>query len=116
MRQALPFLVLCLWATGCAAEPDPHPLRAIPALDLPRYGGHWFELANFPNRFQKKCVGDTTADYSLAAIGEPRRNYLWILSRTPSVDPARYQALLARLREQGYDTARLRTTAQMPER
>jgi len=75
-----------------------------------RFAPQW--LGWLPFVWGKYWVIDLDADYSLAAIGEPGRNYLWILSRTPSVDPARYQALLARLRAQGYDPARLRTTVQ----
>ena len=154
-------------------------LATIPALDVQRYMGTWYEIAKFPNDFQKKCVGDTTAtyslredgrvrvvnrcrtkdggaevaeglarqigsatsprlevrfapailsflpmvwgdywvidldqDYQLSAVSEPRREYLWILSRRPQVDAAAYEALLARLRAQGLDTSRLVRTSQ----
>jgi len=29
------------------------PLQSIAALDVPRYLGRWYEIAKFPNRFQK---------------------------------------------------------------
>ena len=45
------------------------PLQTIAALDVPRYMGTWYEIARYPNWFQKKCVGDTRADYSLQADG-----------------------------------------------
>jgi apolipoprotein D and lipocalin family protein len=155
------------------------PLATIPALDAKRYMGTWYEIAKFPNRFQDKCVGFTTATYSLrqdgrvdvvnrcrradggtdtasgvarqlggpasprlevrfapavlsflpmvwgdywvidldpayqlAAVSEPKREYLWILSRSPKVDPAAYDALLGRLRAQGLDMNRLTPTRQ----
>ena len=155
------------------------PLATIPALDLKRYLGTWYEIAKFPNSFQKKCVGFTTATYALredgrvdvtnrcrladggtnvatavarqpsgptspklevrfapaivswlpmvwgdywvidldpgyqlAAVSEPKREYLWILSRTPKVDPAAYDALLGRLAAQGLDMNRLVPTKQ----
>jgi apolipoprotein D and lipocalin family protein len=50
-----------------ASEP---PLTTIAALDVPRYMGTWYEIARFPNWFQKKCVGDTRAEYSLATAGK----------------------------------------------
>jgi apolipoprotein D and lipocalin family protein len=150
------------------------PVVAIESLDLPRYMGQWFEIAKFPNRFQAKCAGDTSAhyelqpdatvkvvnrcrledgrmdealgvarqvgtdsspklqvrfaprwlsflpfvwgdywvidldpDYRLAAVGDPGREYLWILSRTPTVSAAAYGALTQRLRHQGFDVDRL---------
>ena len=45
------------------------PLQPIAALDVQRYMGTWYEIAKYPNWFQKKCVGDTRADYSLQADG-----------------------------------------------
>ena len=45
------------------------PLQTIAALDVPRYMGTWYEIARYPNWFQKKCVGDTRADYSLQPDG-----------------------------------------------
>ncbi len=155
------------------------PLTTVAALDLNRYMGTWYEIARYPNSFQKKCVGDTRADYSvnpdgtvkvtnqcrlangavdlaigaarqvgpahspklkvrfapawlsiiplvwgdywivdldnayqLVAVSEPKRQYLWILSRTPQVDRAAYDGLLARLRDKGFDLRKLVKTPQ----
>ncbi|WP_407070803.1 lipocalin family protein [Novilysobacter avium] len=45
------------------------PLENVPvtALDLDRYLGQWHEIAHLPMFFQRKCVGDTTATYTLKA-------------------------------------------------
>lgn len=161
---------------GTVAAP---PLRAIAAINLPRYMGTWYEIARYPNRFQKKCVGFTKADYSiladgsvqvvnqcrladgsteravgearqlgsadsprlkvrfapawlsllpfvwgdywvidldrdyqLVAVSEPKRDYLWVLARTPVVDATSLQALLSRLQEQGFDLQKLQRTPQ----
>ena len=155
------------------------PLRAIETLDVQRYLGRWYELAKFPNRFQKSCMADTSADYALledgslrvlnqcrnaqgeweqavglarqvggpqsaklevrfapawlsflpfvwgaywvvdlderyelVAVSEPRREYLWILSRAPEVDQARYEALLVRLATMGLDVRKLEVSRQ----
>ena len=177
---ALAFL-LSLTA-GCTATSSanqtgtnhPAALQPIAALDVPRYLGTWYEIAKYPNRFQRRCVRDTHAEYrqlddgridvinrcttadgrmleavglarqiggedspilkvrfapawlsflpmvwgdywvidldpnyQLAAVSEPTRRYLWVLSRTPEVDAEAYQQLLNRLEEQGFDLGRL---------
>ena len=45
------------------------PLQTISSLDVPRYMGTWFEIAKYPNRFQKQCVANTSAEYSLQKDG-----------------------------------------------
>lgn len=52
--------------TAAAARP---PLATIAALDVPRYMGTWYEIAKYPNRFQKQCASDTKATYSARADG-----------------------------------------------
>jgi apolipoprotein D and lipocalin family protein len=165
-------------AHDTASTPRASKLEAIGSLDLPRYLGRWYEIAKFPNRFQKQCVANTTAEYSmdagavkvvnrcqlangtvqeamgaarqlgaansaklevrfapawlsfvpqvwgsywvidldasyqLAAVSEPSREYLWILSRSPKVDPARYTELLSRLQEKGLNIKQLELTPQ----
>lgn len=163
-------------AAGAQVQSPPS-LTTIASLDVPRYMGTWYEIAKYPNRFQKKCVADTSADYELqangsvqvtnrcrldsgsideaigearqigastspklevrfapawlsmfgfvwgyywvvdlddgyqlAAVSEPKREYLWVLSRTPKVDPDTYDALMARLKAQGFDLGRLELT------
>lgn len=158
---------------------DPAPVKTIFTLDVPRYLGTWYEIAKFPNWFQKKCVGNTKAVYSLqadgnlqvlnscktasgevsiaqgaarqigakdspklevrfapewlsfipmvwgdywvidldpqyqvAAVSDPRREYLWVLSRTPQLDPKIYDDLLLRLQKQQFDIQKLETTIQ----
>ncbi len=174
---ALALSTLC--AVPALAADSSRPLQPIESLVVPRYMGVWYEIAKFPNDFQKKCVGDTTASYNLgedgrvqvinrcrtaegkfdmadgvarqlggatspklkvrfapailsfipmvwgdywvidldekyqlSAVSEPKREYLWILSRTPQVEPAEYDALLARLTAQGLDVSRLVRTPQ----
>lgn len=154
-------------------------LTAIETLDVQRYLGTWHEIARYPNWFQRKCVGQVTADYALdsdgslkvlnrcrqandefdeakgtalqqggttsarlkvsfapawlsfipflwgdywvididadyqlAAVSEPGRDYLWVLSRTQSVDAQRYQALLERLAAKGFDIPKIELTPQ----
>lgn len=41
------------------------PLRTVPNVDLEKYAGKWYEIARLPNRFQKHCVSDVTAIYTL---------------------------------------------------
>jgi apolipoprotein D and lipocalin family protein len=38
-------------------------LRPVPDLDLDRYMGRWYEIARYPNRFQRQCTGSVSADY-----------------------------------------------------
>jgi apolipoprotein D and lipocalin family protein len=176
---ALALCLLPLWALADDKAGAPAPLAAVPAVDLNRYMGTWYEIARFPNRFQKKCVGYVRADYSvnadgtvkvanqcrlasgetdlaigaarqvgastspklkvrfapawlsfiplvwgdywiidlddayrLVAVSEPTREYLWILSRTPKLDPAAYEALLGRLHAKGFDLRKLVVTPQ----
>jgi len=51
-------------------------------------------------------------DYQWAVVGHPSREYLWILSRRPTLDPAVYADLLRRIAAQGYDVSRLQRTVQ----
>ncbi len=50
-------------------------------------------------------------DYSWAAVGSPKRNYLWILSRTPVMDDNLFNEITSRLAVKGYDISRLQKTS-----
>lgn len=59
----LPALVLL---GGCSAFYPP--LAVVSSVDLTRYAGRWYEIARYPNGFEKGCVG-VTADYTLRDDG-----------------------------------------------
>lgn len=44
-------------------------------------------------------------DYRYALVGSPTREYLWVLSRTPTLDEATYNRLLAYAESEGFNTA-----------
>ncbi len=161
------------------AQTSDAPVKTIASLDVPRYLGTWYEIAKFPNWFQRKCASNTKAVYSikpdgnlrvlnsckqadgevseaegaarqigakdspklevrfapawlsflpmvwgnywvidldsqyqLAAVSDPRREYLWILSRMPQLDPKAYEELLGRLQAQQFDVRKLEITLQ----
>ena len=55
-------LVLTLACTmGAAAQETP--VQTIASLDVNRYVGTWYEIAKYPNRFQKQCASHTRAQY-----------------------------------------------------
>jgi apolipoprotein D and lipocalin family protein len=163
-------LVTVLLAACTTNGRQPPPLDVVPAVDLSRYIGRWYEIASFPQRFQKGCtdsraeyrilpdgdvevlnsclrdekvdtakgkawVVETTTnaklkvsffwpfrgdywiidlgkDYEYAVVSAPSMKYLWILSRTPQIDEQRYQGIVTRLKDRGFDVARLNRTPQ----
>lgn len=48
--------------------------------------------------------------YNHAVIGSSMKRYLWILSRSPSVDDDVYEFLVSIAEKEGYDVARLQRT------
>jgi lipocalin/uncharacterized protein YbjT (DUF2867 family)/ligand-binding SRPBCC domain-containing protein len=154
------------------------PVRTVPFVDLKRYAGDWFEIARFPNRFQRQCLGDVRAsyarrpdgrldvvnrcrtadgqteargvarvvdeesfarlkvrfapswlsflplvwgdywivglapDYSWAVVGDPGRDYLWVLARTPDLNEDAVAAARAAARASGFNVDRLVRTSQ----
>jgi apolipoprotein D and lipocalin family protein len=177
MATLLALLFIVASPPALSADSVTPPLATIAALDVPRYMGRWYEIAKYPNWFQKKCVGDTSAEYrlqpegtvqvvnrcrmdngewneavglarqiggptsprlevrfapawlsfipavwgdywvidldpayQLVAVSEPRREYLWVLSRNPQVSKDVYEALLHRLRGLGFDPGKLEIT------
>lgn len=61
-------LELALIARGEVRLPE---LKTVEHVDVKRYMGTWFEIAKFPQRFEKGLVG-VTANYSLLANGKVR--------------------------------------------
>ncbi len=173
------FAFLLFAISGLASAQKAGELVPVKTLDIDRYAGRWFEIAKYPNKFQKQCISGTTAtytkkpngkievlnectkadgtrssakaegkiadksnnaklkvrfapgftsflqfvwanywvidlgaDYEYAVVGEPKRDYLWILSRKPEMNDAEYQAIVSRIREMGYDPQRLVKTPQ----
>lgn len=50
---------------------------------------------------------DLDRAYRWAVVGEPKRRYLWILSRTPALDEGAFLGICERLRQQQYEPERL---------
>ena len=57
-------------------------------------------------------VIDLARDYEYTVIGEPKREYLWILSRKPTMDDGLYQDIVRRVEAKGFVPSRLVKTPQ----
>ena len=71
-------MLIALLIVGCASRP---PLVTVPSVDLQRYEGRWFEIAKYPNWFQRSCASDTTAQYT----GQPDGT-IQVLNRCKQAD------------------------------
>ncbi|MFO1319355.1 MAG: lipocalin family protein [Burkholderiales bacterium] len=166
----------CVSQPGAASDDLP----VVASIEPARYQGRWYEIARLPNVFQRKCVSDVIADYTLrddgritvrnqctskagttdavegiarqrrqdgpntqlevsflpkglrwipftwgdywilelgadyaySVVGTPNRKYLWILSRTPSMDEERYRGILERVARLGFDVSAVARTVQ----
>ena len=63
-------LLAALAVVANAQSQSKPPLKVVPEVDLYRYMGTWYEIARLPNSFQKKCVTEVTATYTLLDDGE----------------------------------------------
>ncbi len=181
MRMCQVAIVLVPFVTalpGCGPflEGGTDPLITVDQVDVQRYMGTWYEIAKYPNNFQRDCsavtaeytlrddgtvrvfntcrdsdgvtvksaiegfaevadpstnakltvyffypfgapywIIDLDENYQYAVVGDPSRTFLWILSRTPTLDAETYDRILQRLPEKGYDPQRLELTPQFPE-
>ena len=61
--SAIPLALACIASSSAAA--DAVPVQAVRRVDLNRYVGTWYEIANFPRFFLAKCVADTVSEYSI---------------------------------------------------
>jgi len=68
-----------------------------------------FPARLFPGDYWIVDLGD---DYDYAAVSNPSRDVLWILSRTPAMDDDRYEEIVKRLGQRGFDVDRLEKTPQ----
>jgi apolipoprotein D and lipocalin family protein len=58
-------LAIAFLASSTALVPATSSLKTVDHVDLQRYAGKWYELARIPNRFEKKCDRNVTAEYIL---------------------------------------------------
>lgn len=63
MRQLIAALLLL-----AACRHAPYDSQPMPKVDAARYMGKWYEVARYPNRFERGCDG-VTAEYALQKDG-----------------------------------------------
>jgi apolipoprotein D and lipocalin family protein len=66
-RLTLVFVLAIALASNATAQEAP--VQTIASLDVNRYVGTWYEIAKYPNRFQKQCASHTRAQYLTNAEG-----------------------------------------------
>jgi apolipoprotein D and lipocalin family protein len=81
-----------------ATVPDPS-TRAKLALQVGGFSGDYWIL-------------EVGSSYEYAVVGHPTRQYLWILSRTTTLDSTSLQGILGRAQDNQFDTSKLEYTAQ----
>lgn len=54
------------------------------------------------------------SDYTQTVIGRNKRDYIWIMARTPQISAADYQRLVDHAKDSGYDTSLLVKVPQQP--
>jgi apolipoprotein D and lipocalin family protein len=166
-------LICIIPAITLSACSTSSPIRTVPQVDLERFMGDWYVVANIPTFIERQAhnaiesyelVGDKQVattfrfnqgsfdgpvktyrptgfvshdpsgaiwgmqfiwpikadyriiylneDYTQTVIGRNRRDYLWIMARTPSIPEADYAAIIELITEQGYDAANIRPVPQ----
>lgn len=103
----------CTTATGeeikAVGVARPNSSGQVAQLEV-RFAPDW--TAWLPLVWGAYWVLDLDPDYQLAAVGDPSRTYLWILSRSPVVSASQYETVLQRLKVMGFDITKLEKTRQ----
>ena len=57
-------------------------------------------------------IVDLAPDYSRTIVGRSKRDYVWLMARTPSLPAPELAAAIEKIRTLGYDTSKLRMVPQ----
>ncbi len=140
-------------------------LETVRSIDIEKYQGLWYEIAIFPNSFEKGCscttaeykfnpkgyievintckrkgkidhikgkafvvnnsnntklkvqffwpfrgnywIIDIDEGYTYAVVSDPSKKYLWILSRSSTMDDQLYQSIVKNLADKGFDISKI---------
>ncbi len=168
----LPLMVSLLGLGGCQSTPTP-PLDTVDYVDLERFMGDWYVVANIPTFLEKDAhnavesyrltpeghvattftfraggfdgklkryepkgfVEDTesnavwgmqfmwpikadyqiiylTPEYTQTIIGREKRDYVWVMARTPTIPEQDMEHIRSVLADQGYDLDKLQMVPQ----
>ena len=171
MRSTPLFAVLLL--AGCANAPVMKPVELVAKVDVPRFMGDWYVIANIPTFLEKGAhnakdtytlaedgtipttfsfnadafngprksytskgfvvegsggavwgqqyiwpikadyrIAYLSSDYSQTVIARDKRDYVWIMARTPTISQADLDKLIAFVGTQGYDTSKIQRVPQ----
>jgi apolipoprotein D and lipocalin family protein len=168
-RQWLVALLAPMWLSACSNMPT---LQPVDEVDLERFMGDWYVVANIPTALEKgahnavesyRLNGDGSVattftfrdgsfdgekkayhprgfvrsesnavwgmqfvwpikadyriiwldeDYGTTVIGRNRRDYLWIMARTPRIPDAKYRQILEYVESVGYDLTEVQKVPQ----
>ncbi len=75
------------------------PLPGMPGALQVRFVPDW--LAWLPFTWADDWVVELNPDYRWAVVGSPSRDSLWVLSRTPAMPRAQFEAIRARAAQRG---------------
>jgi apolipoprotein D and lipocalin family protein len=164
-------MLLTLALTGCAGSPPP--LETVDNVDIDRFMGDWYVIANIPTFLEKGAHNavesyeldddgtiqttfefrkngfegkrkdyhprawirpDTgnavwgmqfvwpikadyrivylTEDYTRTVIARNKLDYVWLMSRTPTIPEAEYDEIVSFIKSLGYDIGKLRRVPQ----
>lgn len=165
-----PFLLAMFLTVGCTAH---QPIKTVEYLDLQRFMGQWYVIANIPTFIEKDAynaveiyqqnqdgsitttfrfnkgsytgevseyhpiatvvdsktnatwemqfiwpfkadyrVVHINSEYSVTIIGRNKRDYVWLMARSPEIPEADFQLLLEKIREYGYDIKKVQKVPQ----
>lgn len=68
MRSQFCFLSITCLLLGCGCSAQTTEPETVAYVNIDRYLGTWFEIARYPNRFQKECFC-ASAEYTLNTVG-----------------------------------------------
>ena len=67
IKHLLTASLASLVLSACISQPDYRTQETapptVPQVDLDKYAGLWYEIARYPNSFEKDCAG-VTAEYA----------------------------------------------------
>jgi apolipoprotein D and lipocalin family protein len=75
----------------------------------------YLKVSFFGPFYGSYIVFELDADYRYSLVSGPDKSYLWLLSRTPTIDAATKKRLVDKAQALGFDTSKLIYVAQSPD-